>query len=81
MNDELHYRLNVEPAIATMLAETGNSLLSTYNISRGDYERAVWTWVMNAITDGPTPLWMVAEMARLDAKVQSGRVVEGEAVE
>lgn len=79
MND-LNYQLNIQPAIYNMLSETGNELASVYGITNDEYEHALFTWLMDKLTDR-TPPWVVQELHQLQAQIERDRVIEGEAVE
>lgn len=78
MNNELNFKLNVQPAINDMMENTEAELAKAYGITPDDFRHAIFNWITEKLI-GQTPLWMLDEMAQLNARAEADNTIEGEA--
>lgn len=79
MQTELNYKIQVEPAINTIL-ETVARDCEAFGISPDDFTRAIWSWADARLQnyDSP-PQWLWTELARQQQARDDANTIDGEA--
>jgi hypothetical protein len=78
MQTEINYRVNVEPAIFTILSKIENDV-AQFGISPDEFTRALWTFADHKLDEYSTaPQWLWQELENKRQQAEASNTVEGE---
>lgn len=76
---ELNYKVNVEPALFTILQEVERNVVG-FGIERDTFIRALWVYADMRLNESETPpSWLWDELERKQQQADPSNIIDGEA--
>jgi hypothetical protein len=78
MSSEIEYKINVEPAMFTILSKIGVDVQG-FGVSSDDFTRALWTYADQRLDEYDTvPQWLWQELENKRRAAEASNTVDGE---